>query len=172
MDIKRQNHFDNEFLKSQAASRETNILPFHKQENSFEKEMRSKNVEANFFLKENKIYGSQSIICSRYIFSTYCEAETQVYIPVGPKKVKILTNKTRDKNVGTDQTYVTKCVGPDRSDLNENGLLKCLSGFHGVSSIKSDQEMLVVAGVSFDTYNLFKKIYEEPDGKKIKIIDC
>ena len=36
-----------------------------------------------------------------------------------------------------------------------------------MSSIKSDQEMLALAGVTMSTYNLLRDIYEGTDGKKI-----
>ena len=36
-----------------------------------------------------------------------------------------------------------------------------------MSSIKSDQEMLALAGVTMSTYNLLRDIYEGTDGNKI-----
>ena len=66
-----------------------------------------------------------------------------------------------------DKVYVDRSIGPDSVDLNEKGFLKCSTGFHGVSSIKFDQEMLAIAGVTMSTYNLLRDIYEGTNGKKI-----
>lgn len=57
--------------------------------------------------------------------------------------------------------------GPDTDDLDVNGFLKCRQGFHGVSSIKDDQEMLDWAGVTLRTFSLLRKIYDVSDGTKI-----
>lgn len=135
--------------------------------NNREKFMVDENVEVNFLDEKSQIYDSKIFICNRYIFNDHCDAETQAFIPVLTKKIIGTTVKLNDKNVGTDQTYISRSVGPEKEDLKENGFLKCSSGFHGVSSVKSEQEMLSLAGVTIDTYNLLKKIYEVSDGKKI-----
>ena len=115
-----------------------------------------KGFEANFLEEKDQIHGPQIFICNRYFYSSHGEAETQEFFPEAPRK-HISTRKVKknDKKVGTDKVYVDRSTGPDSVDLNEKGFLKCSTGFHEVSSIKSDQEMLALAGVTMSTYNVF-----------------
>ena len=78
-----------------------------------------------------------------------------------------MRGKGTRKKVGTNKVYVNRSVEPVTVDFNEKGFLKCSTGFYGVSSIKSDQEMLALVGVTMSTYNLLRDIYEGTDGKKI-----
>lgn len=91
-------------------------------------------------------------ICNRYIYSdsTKCSAETQICCSEEPK---IIYNrkKTAEKSCGNSILYVDKSVGTP-------GLLKCENGFHGLKSIKTDREMLDLAGVTLENFSLLLKI--------------
>lgn len=91
-------------------------------------------------------------ICNRYIYndSTKCSAEIQTCCPEEPK---IIYNrkKTAEKSCGNQVSYVDKSVGTP-------GLLKCENGFHGLKSIKTDREMLDLAGVTLANFSLLLKI--------------
>lgn len=92
-------------------------------------------------------------ICNRYIYSdsTKCSAETQICCPEEPK---IIYNrkKTAEESYGNSVLYVDKNVGTP-------GLLKCENGFHnGLKSIKTDREMLDLAGMTLANFSLLLKI--------------
>ena len=95
-----------------------------------------------------------NIFCSNLIvLSDTCDAATQIssILTTKTKSTPSVMKKTADKNYGTDIEYVSKYVGPDRIVGESN--LKCNEGFHGFNSIKSDENMIDIAGVKLLAFN-------------------
>ena len=95
-----------------------------------------------------------NIFCSNLIvLGDTCDAATQISsIPTTKtKSTPSVMNKTADKNCGTDIEYASKYVGPDPIFSESN--LKCNEGFHGFNSIKSDENMIDIAGVKLLAFN-------------------
>ncbi|XP_043274333.1 uncharacterized protein [Venturia canescens] len=102
----------------------------------------------------------------------YCsEAGVQVSIPlvISKQNYSSAGKEKKDSCCGTDIVQKDVCVGPDT--VNKNLQVKCDSGFHGFSSITSNQELLDLAGVTFDTFNLLLKVLEQNRLNNPKILN-
>lgn len=84
-----------------------------------------------------------TFICNRYVQNNNCDAEIQVEIPTISKIVTTNTPKTKDIGCCTTKvTYSTQSTSTSSQD------------FVGISSIKNDQQLLDLAGVSFKNFDI------------------
>ncbi|KAK0169524.1 hypothetical protein PV328_011934, partial [Microctonus aethiopoides] len=83
-----------------------------------------------------------------------CEAGTQsnIFIEESEKKI-IISNSTADKGCGPTIQHADKQVGPNPLDENDL-LLANRKGFCGFPSIKNEQDLIDLAGVSFKRFQL------------------
>ena len=98
---------------------------------------------------------SVNFSCNRYISkdSNFCDAEIQTDIPQ-TGTIKIPNNK-QYKNVSCEvrKNFIDKSVGNDSTDR------QCImsNGFVGVDLIKTDEQLIDLAGVSMDNFLLLCK---------------
>ena len=103
---------------------------------------------------ENDSTLNRNIFCSNLIvLGDTCNAVTQIssISSTKTKSTPSMMNKTADKNCDTNIEYASKYVGPDPIVGESN--LKCNEGFHGFYSIKSDENMINIAGVKLLAFN-------------------
>lgn len=106
-----------------------------------------KSCQVNFLI-DNSILDN-TFICNRLESNTKCYAETQTDLCV--VKPRLCFSDLKKCNSATNtpvKVYVDNSVQCDTSDLIKTGFL-------GAKSITSNQEMLELAGVSMNTFNLF-----------------
>lgn len=110
-------------------------------------------------------------ICSRIVYEEKCDVETQVDLKECPsKKSAAKTVVTKEMGCGPDiSSFHDKCVGPELIDFNNKSMIKCVSGFHGHSSIMNDEEMLSVAGVTREVFDFFLRCLGKSGNEKLSI---
>ncbi|XP_034946408.1 uncharacterized protein [Chelonus insularis] len=86
-----------------------------------------------------------------------CEAGTQTNISLKTSEKKVMIVK-RTSEIGCESSiqYVDKKVGPNSLD-GDDSLQVFQQGFQGLSSIKDNQDMIDLAGVSFSRFQLLFK---------------
>lgn len=98
-----------------------------------------------------------------------CHAETQIYTPTEKRGDSTIVKK-RNTAEKSRSTAIIKCqdvaVGSDIGDVKKD--LECLTGFHGFSSIRTDEKMLHLCGVTLDTFSLLLDV-SPADVKQKKI---
>lgn len=102
------------------------------------------------------LFGAQTIIlCNREIYVDVSHAGTQIITPSHLNMVLQKKKNTADKCCGQKITQKDEEVGPDSASPDN---WECSTGFHGRKSIRSNQDMLDLCGVSLDTFELLLKI--------------
>lgn len=127
-------------------SQSTELLPQQK------KNVNNISVQADIYSKETDY--SRTLVCNRYIYPNYCEAETQTNIFEKVKSKFVTSQKQHcSKACGPCKKYVDIGVGSDLTIEND-------SSFKGFSSIKKDEQLLNLTGVNLKTFKflLSKKI--------------
>lgn len=116
--------------------------------NSRTKDSNDKGCQVNSF--EEPQNQSTSFTCNRYIVDNICHAETQSDIITN---LFVISNSklVKDKSCGTDITYESKCIGFCTDHL----LTYDKKIFLGIDSIKNDEQLIDLAGLSFAAFNLF-----------------
>lgn len=127
-------------------------------------------TQVNFIEKEG--YTQDIFICNKYVNST-CEAETQARRQLFDKKIffksiKIIRKKKegneslvlqkKKKNSIHRQNYNGTKMGSLTTKKKKKKKIYFHEGFYGYCSIRSTQEMIDLAGVSVDVFNLLLKI--------------
>ncbi|KAH0568630.1 uncharacterized protein LOC123269773 [Cotesia glomerata] len=109
-----------------------------------------------------------TFICNNYFNDSRSDASTQAYIPL-IKKFYIAKQpklKLVEKGCGTRE------LGPDFEKLNSPVISKPPDGFLGMSSVVCDQELLDLAGLRLDAFNIILNVLKEAEkgyGQKISL---
>lgn len=128
--------------------------------------------QVNIFKKTN--YFENSFTCNRFIYKdcTTCEAEVQTEIlNINEMKTRTLNKKFKNKSCGTlKKHYVDQAVGLSfRVDIDSSVQNV---GFGGFASVTTDEQMLGLAGVSLNNFNLLLKRIRIPEKCKSTIENC
>lgn len=116
---------------------------------------------------QNLYERTDMFICTQYVHNEICHAQTQVYIRENCENLQIKKRHMRDRCCGPSIVQVDKAIGPDDTpDSNLNSIV-CTTGFHGISSITKEQEMLDLGGVTLSTFQLLLQLLPDNKSKKI-----
>nr|XP_046475541.1 uncharacterized protein LOC124215812 isoform X2 [Neodiprion pinetum] len=116
------------------------------------------------FVSSAGIEQTKAFTCNRYIYMTnYCDAEVQTEIPeIATLKTIVNRKKMKDEEVqcGTSLTdRVDKSVGFNEAVVEQNRKQRSFCGF---PSIKTDEDLLDIAGVNFQNFNFLLSKTENP----------
>ncbi|KAM3960703.1 uncharacterized protein ACR2FA_005297 [Aphomia sociella] len=95
--------------------------------------------QVNMFSESN--LRETTFICNRLIYSNHCDAEIQVDIAKTSRIVTTNNSRKKDKSCGTDKKLYKHQSTETKSQE-----------FVGISSIKNDQQLLDLAGVSYSDF--------------------
>ncbi|XP_046432363.1 uncharacterized protein LOC124185534 [Neodiprion fabricii] len=110
------------------------------QNNTFMNQTVEQACEANIYFTSN--VSSKTFICNRYITNNKCDAETQTEI-LEASTSKIITNNKK---------YVNKeCGTPHRTFADHE--TQVTNMFEGFSSVKKNEQLIDLAGVTFNNFN-------------------
>ena len=149
--------------KQNLNNNDENIIDNSEQEN--EVTHFSQECQVNFLLNTNE--SSKTFVCNRFVNNNVCDAETQTEISTYQRIVFTNRKTVSNKKCGTDsKEYADKCIGSS-TNIEE---IKA-RGFIGIESIKNDDQLVDLAGVTFNTFKLFadKIIIPDYDVNKCKI---
>lgn len=111
-----------------------------------------KGCQANVF--SELILNETTFTCNRYIYNDHCDAEIQVDIASDSRVISTNTSKKMDRSCCTDQKKFK-----DQS-ISTNG-----TEFFGILSIKEDQQLLDLAGVTFKNFEFLLTRLENTKGR-------
>lgn len=110
------------------------------------------------FISEDNEKPYETLVCNRFIYgnSSYSDVETQTSITIGKCIISVVGKKFKNKSCGTiTKIFVDQAVGSS-SDVHVSNV--CV-GFHGITSINSDREMLDMVGISLNNFEfLYRKM--------------
>lgn len=124
-----------------------------------------KSTEANIFIDASE--PEKSFMCNRYITNnSKCDAEVQTDIViVNCQSVILNPRKFKNKNCGTTpKTFVDQAVGPDSEQINAGS-----NSFSGFISVKDNEQLLDLAGVTFNNFRFLLKRFDHNSGHNCKV---
>lgn len=123
-----------------------------------EKQFCSQECQVDFFSAPNEM--SKTFICNRYVNDNVCDAETYTEINIVDRLVVAVNKKkVADKSCGPTTSYT------DQSVECNLPLVHNTKGFFGIQSVKNDDELTDLGGVTFKIFNLFVKKLAPPSEK-------
>ncbi|XP_066596535.1 uncharacterized protein [Prorops nasuta] len=119
-----------------------------------------KACQANIFYKNEEL--DRTFVCNRYCFQnkSICDVEMQTNIEdYSNTIIRLHQKKLKDKQCNTDLKYFSdKKIG---SDIQNEDIMNKYFGFNGYLSIKKEEQLRDLAGLSFESFNFLLKRFND-----------